>query len=166
MATECSTHIVSESNCKLIHFAMHLNLMVLILQVLSDAMWMKGLKKINLDPIKKNYSPVSNLAFLGKVIEKSTSKQIINHITRNDFMEEIQLAYRGNHSTKPAAFKVKSDILKSMDNQEVTGLILLDLSAAFDTVDHNLLIQCLHTNFAIRNKALDWVESYLNDHRK
>ena len=55
------------------------------------------------------------------------------------------------------------DILKSMDNHGVKCSTLLDLSAAFDTVDHNLLIQYLHTNFGIRNKTPDWVESYLNE---
>ena len=55
-------------------------------------------------------------------------------------MEKMQSAYRENHNTKTAVLKVKSDILKSIDNQKVTCLILLDLSAAFDTVDHNLFI--------------------------
>ena len=113
------------------------------------------LKKINLDHIKKNYKPVLNVAFLGKLIEKFASKQIINHITRNNLMKEMQSAYMKNDSTKKAVLKVKSGILKSMDSQEVTCLILLDLSAVFDTVYHNLLIQHLNTNFGIRNKALD-----------
>ena len=57
------------------------------------------LKKINLDPIRKNYRLVSSLAFLGKLIEKFTLKQIINHITRTDLIEEMQSTYRENHST-------------------------------------------------------------------
>ena len=78
-------------------------------------------------------------------------------------MEEMHLVYRKNHSNETAVLKVKSDMLKSMDNQEVTCLILFNLSVAFKTVDHNLLIQHLYTNFGIRNKIIDWVESYLNE---
>ena len=107
---------------------------------LKEALLRPLLKKINLDPMKKNYRPVSNLAFLGTLIEKFALKQIINHITRNYLMEEIQSAYRENHRTEMAVLKVKPDILKSMDNQEVTCLILGDISSAFNTMAHNLLI--------------------------
>ena len=59
--------------------------------------------------------------------------------------------------------KVKTDILKSIDNQEITYLILMDLSVAFDMVNHEILIKYLHDRFWIRNRALQWVESYLRN---
>ena len=94
------------------------------------------LKKINLELIKKNYRPVSNLAFLGKVIERCAAKQIIQHIENNGLMEPHQSAYRKHHSTETCLLKIKSDILEAMDKQMVTCVLLLDASAAFDTISH------------------------------
>ena len=62
--------------------------------------------------------------------------QLMNHIHTNNLMEPLQSAYKSCHSTETALLKVKADILKAMDNQEVTCLVVLDLSAAFDTVEH------------------------------
>ena len=59
-------------------------------------------------------------------------------------IENNQSAYRVGHSTESALLKVKSDLLHALDKQEVTCLVLLDLSAAFDTIDHNLLLNTLH----------------------
>ena len=64
-------------------------------------------------------------------------------------MEPLQSAYRPHHSTETALLRVKTDIIKAMDNQEVTCLVLLDLSAAFDTVDHKILLGRLENYFGI-----------------
>ena len=76
-------------------------------------------------------------------------------------MDEKQSAYRRFHSTDTALLKVKTDIIKSMDNQEITCLILFDLLAAFDTIDHTILPNRLETTFGIRDIALKWIASYL-----
>ena len=78
-------------------------------------------------------------------------------------MEPLQLAYRSHHSTETALLKVKTDILKAMDNQEVTCLVLLDLSAAFDMVDHKILLERLENYFRITRIALRWIKSYLTN---
>ena len=119
------------------------------------------LKKINLELIKKNYQPVSNLEFLGKVIEKAAAKQFIEHIDKNNLMEPNQSAYHKHHSTESCLLKIKRDILDAIDNQKVTALILLDASAAFDTIHHDILLQRLKTKFGFRGTVLKWMESYI-----
>ena len=84
-------------------------------------------------------------------------------LTKQVNFERLQSAYHSNHSTETALLKIKADILDNMDNQCVTGILLLDLSAAFDTVSKNLLINCLFYRFGVCDKALGWIESYLLD---
>ena len=105
------------------------------------------LKKRSLKPILKNYRPISNLPFIGKLMERCVIEQLMDHIHTNNLMEPLQSAYKSYHSTETALFKVKADILKAMDNQEVTCLVLLDLSATFDTVDHKILLERLENYF-------------------
>ena len=95
------------------------------------------LKKPSLDPDElKNYRPISNLTFISKVIERIVAKQITRHLDSSKLMPPLQSAYRRHHSTETALMKVLSDIYDAVDSRKVTLLGLLDLSAAFDTVDH------------------------------
>ena len=98
------------------------------------------LKKANLDLIDKNYRPVSNLEFMGKTIEHAVTTQLTQHISENNLMEPVQSAYRSGHSTETALVKVKADLLHAIDHQKVVCLVLMDLSLAFDTIDHFLLL--------------------------
>ena len=109
----------------------------------------------------KNYWPVSNLSYLGKLIQRAACDQLVEFATRSDNIEQNQSAYRVGHSTGSALLKVKSDLLHAMDNQEVTCLVLLDLSAAFDTVDHDLLLNQLHLRYGSDGTILNWISSYL-----
>ena len=111
--------------------------------------------------IKNNFKPISNLAFVGKLIEHIVADQIISYINQHNLMEEKQSACRKFHSTETALLIVKTDIIKAMDNQEITCLILLDLLAAFDTVDHTILLNRLVTTFGIKDTALKWIASFL-----
>ena len=111
--------------------------------------------------IKKYFRPVSNIVFSGKLIEHIAADQIISHIDQYNLIEEKQSAYRRFHSTETALLEVKTDIIKAMDNQGITCLILLDLSAAFDTNDHTILLNRLETTFGISDTALKWIASYL-----
>ena len=77
--------------------------------------------------------------------------------------EKFQLAYRAFHSTETALIKVKDDILRAIDNQRITCLILLGLSAAFDTVSHPLLLNRLKHCFGIQGTVLRWFRSYMTD---
>ena len=94
------------------------------------------LKKTGLDIENlKNYRPVSNLTFLGKTIEHVVSKRMSEHISINNLSDPFQSAYKAHHGTETALLRVNNDILTALDNGEITALILLDLSAAFDTVE-------------------------------
>ena len=74
----------------------------------------------------------------------------------------FQSAYRANHSTETALLKVQNDILCTMDRKEIVILTLLDMSAAFDLVDHEILLQRMHTRIGVTGTALDWFRSYLS----
>ena len=78
----------------------------------------------------------------------------------------MQSAYRKHHRTETALLKVKNDILLNMNRQHVTLLVFLDLSSAFDTVDHTILLKRLRMCFGISGTALFWFESYLSDRKQ
>ena len=109
-------------------------------QDLKEALVKPLLKKANLELIDKNYRPDSNLEFMGKTIGHVVTSQLTQHISENSLLELMQSAYRSGHSTETALLKVKADLLHAIDHQEVVCLILLDLSLAFDTVDHCMLL--------------------------
>ena len=122
------------------------------------------LKKPSLDPDDLvNYRPISNLPFLSKILEKVVAKQVCDHLHHNELFEEFQSGFRAHHSTETALVKVTNDILMASDNGLVSVLVLLDLSAAFDTVDHNILLERLEYFVGIKGTALDWFKSYLSD---
>jgi len=105
---------------------------------------------------------VSNLAFISKLVETVVAKQLQYYLNCNNLLPVFQSAYRQNHSTETALLKVMNDILLNMKNQRVTLLILLDLSAAFDTVDHDTMLRRLEHSFGIQGKGLSWFASYLS----
>ena len=120
------------------------------------------LKKDNLDLIFENYRPISNLHFISKLTEKAVCDQLHSHMSRHCLYPLFQSSYRKHHSTETALLKVKNDILLKMNSQHVILLVLLDLSAAFDTVDHSILMKRLQSKLGISGKALDWFSSYLS----
>ncbi|XP_077985142.1 uncharacterized protein LOC144439783 [Glandiceps talaboti] len=125
------------------------------------------LKKQNLDPeIMKNYRPVSNLSFLSKTIEKVVATRINDHLHSNKLDETMQSAYKTHHSTETALLRVQNDILSALDNGKIVMMVLLDLSAAFDTVDHSILISRLQNRMGITGTALSWIESYLRNRQQ
>lgn len=121
------------------------------------------IKKISLDPNEyKNYRPVSNLTFLSKVLEKVVSARLQKHMDENHLEETLQSAYRKAHSTETTVLLIHSDILRAIDKKEGIILILLDLSAAFDTLDHDILEARLHSHIGLTGCALGWASSYLS----
>ena len=119
------------------------------------------LKKAGLDLLKSNYRPVSNLSFLSKLIERAVAKQLKNHLKDNKLLDNFQSAYREGHSTETALVRVQSDILMEVDKGNVVLLALLDLSAAFDTIDHSILLKRLSERCGIKGTVLKWFKSYL-----
>ena len=119
------------------------------------------LKNIGVDLLAKNYCPVSNLKFVSKVMEKCILKQFINHCDHNSLILDYQSAYHSNYSCETAVIKLVDDILNNMESKKGTALMAIDLSAAFDMVDHDILLDVLHNKFRIRGIALNWFESYV-----
>ena len=112
------------------------------------------LKKCGLDIAFYNFHLVSKLPYVSKLSEKAAANQLIDHMTTDDLHMPFQSAYKQNHSTESALLKVKNDILLNMEAQKITLLVLLDLSAAFDTVQHDTLLNCLKSRFGLDGKAL------------
>ena len=112
------------------------------------------LKKSSLDHQNlKNYRPVSNLPYLGKLLEKVAISQLDSHFLLNDLHEPLQSAYRANHSVETALMKVSSDILSAIDKKKCVLLVLLDLSAAFDTVDHSIFLNRMNQECGVDSIA-------------
>ena len=109
----------------------------------------------------KNYRPVSNLCFLSMLVKHYMLKQLINHCNTNCLIPDFQSAYRENYSTETSLISMCNDILWSMEKQQITMMVTLDLSAAFDMVDHNTLINILQDHYWVTGKVLQWFETYL-----
>ena len=129
---------------------------------LKNAIVKPLIKKSSLDKENmKNFRPVSNLSYIGKIIEKVAVKQIEDHLSSSNLHEPLQSAYTANHSTETALLKVSNDILCALDKRQCVYLVLLDLSAAFDTIDHTVFLARLREEYAVGGGVLDWMESYL-----
>ena len=123
------------------------------------------LKKPGLDLTLNNYRPVSNLQFISKVVERTVISQLFTHMNEHCPLPPNQSAYRPMHSTETILVKIQSDILTNMEHQKVTILVLIDLSAAFDTIDTDILCSILSTKFRVKNTALEWFKSYLSSRK-
>ena len=119
-------------------------------------------KNSKLDPNSlSSYRPISNLLYSSKLLERCVSKQLNSYLSSHALYETYQSAYRPLHSTETALLRVQNDILSSIDKKEITVLVLLDLSSAFDTVDHAILLNRLK-NIGLTGIVLDWFSSYLS----
>ena len=120
------------------------------------------LKKPGLDPNDlKNFRPVSNMPFISKILEKVVLTQLQKHLSENELHEIRQSAYRKNHSTETALLSVVDGLLGNANDRLVSVLALLDLSGAFDKLDHPILLQRLETTIGISGTVLHWFASYL-----
>ena len=106
---------------------------------------------------------MSNLPYLSKIIERVVAARLSAHMSEHNLSEPYQSAYKPNHSVETALLCVQNDILKAVDNKKITILVLLDLSAAFDTVDHKVLLRRLSQDVGVAHHALKWFTSYMSD---
>lgn len=113
-----------------------------------------------------NYRPISNLKFISKVVERAASAQLQDYMFENELYGRRQSAYRKHFSTETALVRVQNDILRAVDQHADVVLVLLDLSAAFDTVDHKILLQRLRDRYGITGDALAWCTSYLTGRKQ
>ena len=122
------------------------------------------MKKDNLDPDElKNYRPVSNLHFISKIIEKLVVQRLEDHLCKYSLFDPLQSAYRSSHSTETALVKINNDIASSLDGGQCVILASLDLSSAFDTVDHAIFLRRLQDMYGICNTFQKWFDSYLTN---
>ena len=138
---------------------------------LSTGDFCKSLKKALVTPLLKhsdldqdvfkNYRPISNLPFISKLIERIVAAQLAAHLRLNGLLEKFQSAYRSLHSTETALLRVHNDILQAVDESGAAILVMLDLSAAFDTIDHAILLSALQHQFGLAGTVLKWFVSYL-----
>ena len=139
---------------------------------LSTGIFPDDLKHAVVTPILKSndmdtdaynsYRPVSSLTFLSKLIEKAALKQLVNYLEDNKLIPSLQSAYLKNHSCETALGKVTNDIQKMLNENKAVVLVQLDLSAAFDTVDHEVLLQLLKNKYGINGIALKFLKTYLS----
>jgi hypothetical protein len=131
---------------------------------LKQALVCPVLKKSGLDnETLKNFRPVSNLPFLSKVLEKVVFNRLLFHQNKHGLKDVFQSAYVSAHSTETALVRVHNDICRSVDSAGAAILILLDLSAAFDTIDHSILLKRLQGFYGVKGSAIQWITSYLSD---
>lgn len=132
---------------------------------------MSGLKESTILPILKkagldidvflNYRPIFNLQFLSKLIERVVLKRLTDHMTENGMHCHSQFGYKKSHSTENLLLEIVDETLIGFDSKTATILILLDMSAAFDTVDLNKLLSILQYKIGLRGTALKWFQSFL-----
>jgi len=116
------------------------------------------LKKPDLDQADpKSYRhnrPIANLSVLSKLLERLVVRQLLDYLNAARLLPELQSAYRAHHSTETAVTKVLADILMALDAGDLSMLTLLDLSASFDTVDHNTLLSRLEISYGLGGSVL------------
>ncbi len=100
---------------------------------------------------------------MSKILEKVVSAQLCSFLLKNYFYEEFQSGFRPRHSTETALVKITKNLLLASDQGCISLLVLLDLNAAFDTIDHDILIDRLQNYTGIQGQALRWFRSYLSD---
>jgi hypothetical protein len=126
-------------------------------------------KKAKVTPIYKsgnksdvgNYRPISVLPIVSKIIERAVHDQLYKYISNTDILSSAQSGFRANHSTTTTLLDVQDFILNNMDNGFATGVIFLDLKKAFDTVDHDILLDKLK-KYGVDGNELLWFKSYLS----
>jgi len=112
--------------------------------------------------VYKNYRPISNLSFVGKLIERVVLRRLNAHLDKNNLHIPNQSGYKKSHSTETLLITIVNDLLIATKQNTATVVMMLDLSAAFDTVDHDLLLRILSKELGITGVALRWFKSFIS----
>jgi hypothetical protein len=114
---------------------------------------------------RKNYRPVSILSPLSKILERAIYNQIYQYFSNNRIFHPNIMGYRKNRSTLSAVLQMYDRWVRGASEGKVSGIVLLDLSAAFDLVNPSILLQKLEI-YGLEAGLLEWVESYLSDRKQ
>ena len=141
----------------------------IINQSLCMGIFPNSLKIAKVNPVFKkgnphtpdNYRPISLLPSISKVFEKIVYTQVYDYMNENDLLFKSQYGFRKLHSTELAALEITDKIFNNLDNNQLPLAIYLDLSKAFDTIDHSILLSKLHY-YGIQGASLQWFNSYLS----
>ena len=148
-------------------------LSILINDCFTQGVFPDSLKIARVTPIHKegpedtpsNYRPISILSCISKLIEKLTYNRLIKYIENRSILHSNQFGFRSAHSTVHAITAIHEKILENVDNSKHTISIYLDLSKAFDSVNHSILLNKLE-HYGIRGTALDFFQSYLTNRQQ
>ena len=113
--------------------------------------------------LSSDYRHVANLSFISKIFEKAIATQIHSHLINNDIVDNFQSAYKTGHSCETALLRVYNDIVTTIGRGNGVMLVLLDLSAAFDTIDHDTLFCILEKYVGICGNAQKLMKSYFSN---
>ena len=114
---------------------------------------------------RDNYRPISVLSVLSKLLEKHVARSFMDYLLQNGLLYEMQSAFHQGHSTESALISLTDQILLSLDQDKVTGMVFVDFRKAFDVVDHQLLMTKLRL-YRVSDSALSWFRSYLTDRQQ
>ena len=139
---------------------------------LQSGIFPDQLKRSNVTPIPKSthldhnllstFRPIFDISILSKILEKCGYFQILEHLELNNLMIINQSAYRKGHSCETAMLRIYNDCLSILDSTTNVVVALLDFSAAYDTISHELLLQKLENLYGISGAVLNWLTTYLN----
>jgi len=121
------------------------------------------LKKSTLDNEQlSNYRPISTLSLIFKIIERVVKSRLTDHLFSHSLLNPHQSAYRRHHFTETSLLYIHDHLITAIGSQKLSCLCLLDISAAFDTIDHDILLTRLSSWFGIHGSVLNWFKSYLS----
>ena len=109
-----------------------------------------------------NYRPISLLPSVSKLLEKIVHHRLNKFLKKKNILYSRQYGFRPSHSTSDAVTTFVADIMTSLEDDKYSTAVLLNLSKAFDTIDHNILLRKMHF-YEVRGVALEWFRSYLSD---
>ena len=121
------------------------------------------LKKFDLDVSEfSSFRSISTLSFISKLVERVVSKRLNEHMTANNLHTHSQHGYKSNHSTETLLLRFYNDILVAIDQNRGVVVLLIDLSSAFDTVQHDILLKILENSIHVKGVALEWFRSFVS----
>ena len=110
----------------------------------------------------QNYRPVALLSIFSKILERAVFLQIIDYMENNDLLHPSHHGFRRHHSTATALLEMYNVWLEAFDQDKLTAVVMVDLSAAFDVVDPGILVEKLRI-YGFQDNAVDWIQSYLTN---